>query len=585
MRIPDAKIAEVAAAADIVDVISGYVDLKRAGKDFRGLCPFHGDKDPSFYVSPQKEIFHCFGCAAGGSVFSFLMKMEGISFVEAVRTLAHRYGVPFDFEYERMSARRGEKERLANVLAIGHQYFRDRLHGNGQPNDYLRARGLTEGEVDQLGLGFAPDSWDGLSARLHRERVEPPDAVAAGLIRARESGGHYDYFRSRIMIPIRNLNGQVVAFGGRILGQGEPKYLNSPESCLFRKKETLYGLDAARDAIRREGFVVLVEGYFDQISLRLRGMENVVAPLGTALGREQVKLVKRFTDGVVTIFDADEAGVRAAKRAIPLFLAEGLEPKCVILRDYKDPDEAVNAIGIDGFRGAVDAAIPMIDFVLDSVESQYDLGTLQGRNLALEECIPVLREIADSKERDYLLERFSSRLRIKEERIYRRLRSGPRGIARNGPSERAKRLFDFAAGERDVVRGMLLSEGFIDRVIESGVAKDLEDPLLKRLALDMIEFRQVNGSLDAVSFTRSLQDETIASLVAGWQQPRREEDDLRTEVDGDVVMNEALDRIRLRKLRKRREEIKERMKHCAPGDDEYNILAQELTALRRRFNT
>ncbi len=587
MRIPDSKIAEVAAAADIVEVISGYVDLKRAGKDFRGLCPFHGDKDPSFYVSPQKEIFHCFGCATGGSVFRFLMKIEGISFVEAVRSLAQRYGVPFDFDRERAAVESGEKDRIARALAAGHRHFREGLAATGAARDYLHSRNITSEEMELLGLGWAPDSWDNLWTRLRNDGIAPGDAQAAGLVRPRDSGGYYDYFRSRIMIPIRNLNGQTIAFGGRIVGPGEPKYLNSPESSLFRKSQTLYGLDSARDAIRHDGFVVLVEGYFDQISLRLRGMENTVAPLGTALGREQVKLIKRFTSRVITIFDGDEAGLKAAKRAIPLFLADGLEPVCVILRDYKDPDEAVNSLGIDGFRKLADSAISMIDFLLESVESEYDLNTLSGRNLALEECIPVLREIADSKERDYLLERFSSRLRIKEERILRRLRSGPRPkpSASPGPHAKTRSLFDFAPLEQVIVRGMLLREGYIDRVIESGVAKDLEDTLLKRLAAEMVDFRHSTGDFDSVVFARSLEDEDLASLVASWIQPSREEDDLRAEVDGEVVMEEALDRVRLRKLQRRKDEIKERMNRCVPGGEEYNSLARELGTLRRQFHT
>ncbi len=582
MRISESKIAEIAAAADIVQVISGYVDLKKAGKDYRGLCPFHGDKDPSFYVSPQKGIFHCFGCATGGSVFNFIMKIEGIPFTEAAQLLARRYGVPFHLEMHGKSSG-GERARLVKALEAAQGYFANNLGSNESARDYLTDRGVPTEWLDRLGLGFAPDSWEGIQGCLRAASVDLKDAVSAGLLRPRSSGGYYDYFRSRVTIPIRDLSGNLVAFGGRIYGQGDPKYLNSPESAIFRKKGVLYGLDTAREAIRREGFSILVEGYFDQIALRIRGLENTVAPLGTALGNEQIRLLKRFSTEIITVFDGDEAGLRAVKRSIPLFLAEGLEPRCLILNEDKDPDEAVNRLGITAFRRLLDAARPMIDYLLDTVTAHHDVNTMQGRNLALEECLPVLREIADSKEGDYLIERFSSRIRVREDRLRRTLRSGLQN-RRKPPAKPQKSLFDFPADERNVVRGMLLREGFVDRVLKSGVLKDIEDPLLKDLAERMVGFAEEAGKFDPTSFVGSLEDEDLASIVAGWLKPRAEEDDLRPEVDGGRVIDHSLDSIRLRKLETRKAEIKERMKQCPPGEEEYNVLARELLAIGRRLH-
>ena len=582
MRIPESKIAEVASAADIVEVISAYVDLKKAGKDYRGLCPFHGDKDPSFYVSPQKGIFHCFGCATGGSVFNFIMKMESIQFAEAVQLLARRYGVPFQLE-ARVKGSDDERARLVKALEAAQGYYTENLQGSLPVRDYLTNRGVPADWFEPLGLGFAPDSWEGIHGCLRAAGVDLKDAVSAGLIRPRTSGGYYDYFRSRVTIPIRDLNGNLVAFGGRIFGEGDPKYLNSPESAVFRKRGVLYGLDTAREAIRREGCVILVEGYFDQIALRIRGLENTVAPLGTALGKDQIRLLKRFSSEMITVFDGDEAGLRAVKRSIPLFLSEGIEPRCLILHDDKDPDEAVNRVGITAFRRMLDTAGSMIDFLLDTVTAQYDVNTMQGRNLALEECLPVLREIADSKEGDYLIERFSSRIRVREDRLRRTVRSGPEN-RRKGPANERKSLFDFPADERNVVRGMLLQEGFIDRVLESGVLKDIEDPLLMDLAGRMVRFREEAGRCDPISFANSLEDQNLASVVAGWLKPRPEEDDLRPEVDGGTAIDHSLDSIRLRKIDKRKAQIKERMKHCPPGEEEYNVLARELLAIGRRLH-
>lgn len=577
MRISESKLAEVAAAADIVQVISQYVELKKAGKDYRGLCPFHGDKDPSFYVSPQKGIFHCFGCAVGGSVFNFIMKMENVSFVDAVKMLAQRYGVPLLLE-ERSGRSHDEKTRILGALEAAQGYFVERLRSSVTPNSYLEERGVPHKWVGELGLGYAPDSWEGIQDHLRQSGVSAQDAVAAGLIKPRTGNGYYDHFRSRVMIPIRDLSDRIVAFGGRILGQGEPKYLNSPENAVFRKRSLLYGLDAAREAIKREGFVVMVEGYFDQISLRIRGLENVVAPLGTALGSEQIRLITRFTDNVTTVFDADEAGLRAVKRAIPIFLAEGMEPRCLILDQFKDPDEAINRLGAETFRGLLETARPMVDFLLDSIEAQYDLGTIRGRNLAVAECMPVLKEIADSKERDYLIERFSNRLRVREERLRRMVRTGVQRRSQDGghtqPARRS--LFDFPDDERNIVRGMLLRDGFIDRVVEMGVIKDLEDPVLSVLAEMMVGFREGSGSLEPMAFCSGLEDERLASIVAGWLKPRREEDDLQPGYDGDTTIDHSLDKLRRRKLERRKEEIKERMKRCEPCEEEYNNLAREL---------
>lgn len=584
MRIPESKVAEVAATADIVQVISDYVNLKKAGKDYRGVCPFHGDKDPSFYVSPQKGIFHCFGCSVGGSVFNFIMRMENTSFVEAVRILAGRYGVPFHLE-EHRARNADEKSNLEKALSVAYGYFTDSLRAESSAMDYLTNRGVPDRWFPDLGLGFAPDAWEGVQARLRSAGVDFKDAASAGLLRSRTGSGYYDYFRSRIMIPIRDLTGRLIGFGGRILGPGEPKYLNSPESVVFRKKNVLFGLDSAREAIRREGFVVLVEGYFDQISLRIRGLENVVAPLGTALGVEQVRLLKRFTTDVIAVFDGDEAGLRAVKRSIPLFLSEGIEPRCLILTEDKDPDEAVNRIGVEAFRTQLDQTGSAIDFFLSSLESRYDFKTIQGRNLALEECLPVLREIADSKEADYLIERFSSRIKVREDRLRRILRGGPKlrrqesGIA----TDSRKKLFDFPADERNVVRGMLLTEGFIERVLESGVLKDLEDSILVDLAERMVRFREEEGGFDPMPFSRSLEDQSLASIVAGWLKPKPEEDDLRPEMDGDLLIDHSLDSIRLRKLERRKEEILKRMEKCS-ASEEYTLLAQEFMAIARRLH-
>ena len=585
MRIPESKISEIAAAADIVQVVSGYIELKKAGKDYRGICPFHGDKDPSLYVSPQKSIFHCFGCAVGGSVFNFVMQIENLSFLEAVKLLAQRYGIALELEKGDI-ARDDTRERLFRVLDLAQSYFVHSLNNDPQAQEYLINRGISKEWIDFLGLGFAPDSWDGFESRLSMSGLSVRDALIAGLLREKPSGGYYDYFRGRIMIPIRGLSGELVAFGGRALGDADPKYLNSPESLVFKKKNLLFGLDSAKDAIKKNGFVILVEGYFDQISLRIRGILNVVAPLGTSLTVEHARLLKRFSGKVVTIFDGDEAGLRAVKRSLPIFLSEGIEPESVILKDDKDPDGAINRIGTQGFQKIIESSQPMIDFFLDQLDAQYDFKGITGRNQALEECLPVLRRIADSPERDYLIERFSSRIRIKEERLRRAVATNKfdqTSQSRSSKQKPASTLFDFPADERNVVRGMLTQQGFIERIAETGVLREIENPSLSTLARAIVSFFNERGTFDSRQFSLSLEDSEMAALVASWLQPKPEEDDLRPEVDGAIAIDQSLDRLRLKKLLRRKSYIQERLGKCASGEEEYNNLARELLVIGRRL--
>lgn len=585
MRIPETKIAEIASAADIVHVISNYVDLKRAGKDFRGVCPFHGDKDPSFYVSPSKNIFHCFGCAAGGSVFNFVMKIENVSFVEAARILAERYGIQLVLE-TRSSHSDDSREKMYKALELAQEHFKATLAKRTDAQKYLLNRGLTESWIDTVGLGFASESWDSAQKKLAEAGVGVTEAVGAGLIKQRSGGGYYDYFRSRIMIPIHDLNSRLIAFGGRIFGDGDPKYLNSPESAIFKKKYTLYGLNSARDAIKKTGRAIIVEGYFDQIALRVNGLENVVAPLGTALGTSQIKLLKRFADKITVVFDGDEAGLRALKRSIPLFVSEAVDADCVVLTSDKDPDEAIQRLGPQGFNELVNNAVPMIDFFLDSLNLQHDFSTIRGRNQGIEECMDLLRRIADSTERDYLIERMSSRIKVKEDRLRKLLETnqGSRSSRKESESSRhAISIFEFPAHERNVIRGMLMKDGFIGKVVESGVIKDIEHPRLARLAHMMVDFTQKHGSFECQAFVRSLEDQDHASLVASWLQPRPEEDDLRPEHDGDLVIEQSLDAIRHKKMEKRKIEIIDRMKKCDPSDPEYGNLAHELLTIGRRL--
>jgi DNA primase len=359
MPIPDEKIEEVRAAADIVDVANDYVQLKRSGSRFKALCPFHNENTPSFSVDPDKNLYYCFGCGNGGDVFKFVQEIEGVGFLEAVRILAERYSIPLP-EEEADPEAANEREAILHALRFAARFFYRQLTqaDRGQPAlAYLRDRGFTPSTIKQFGLGYAPDEWDALLTAADDEQIDPEILEKAGLIIERNDGsGYYDRYRGRIIFPIFSHIGKVLAFAGRILDQtkDQPKYINSPETEVYHKKEVLYGLHQAKRSIRQTDEVMLVEGYTDVISLSQAGVENVVASSGTALTDGQVQTLHRYAKRVLLLYDADEAGGRATMRGMDRVLEQGMGAYAVELPEGDDPDDYVQAHGGDEFADYVD---------------------------------------------------------------------------------------------------------------------------------------------------------------------------------------------------------------------------------------
>ena len=360
MFIPDHKVEEIRAASDVVDVVSDYVRLKKRGSNYFGLCPFHNEKTPSFSVNPSMGIYKCFGCSKGGNVFQFVMEMESIGFPEAVRMLAERAGIPLpEQDAEREQA--GEIESIYHALRFAARFFYDQLTQTeaGRPAlDYLTGRGFVPKTIKNFGLGFAPDRWDALLKEAERNHIEPDMLEKAGLVLPRKEGdGYYDRFRGRAIFPILSHVGKVLGFGGRIMASGsdQPKYINSPETKVYNKSRALYGLFQAKQAIRKSGEVILVEGYTDVISMHQAGVENVVASSGTALTIEQVKMLGRYAQrpsvlNILLLYDADTAGADAALRGIDLVLSQGHSAYAIALPDGEDPDSFVREHGGETFR-------------------------------------------------------------------------------------------------------------------------------------------------------------------------------------------------------------------------------------------
>ena len=417
----DSVIAQVRSSADIVDFVQQVTPLKLAGKSYKGLCPFHREKTPSFHVDRDKGLFYCFGCGTGGDVFKFLTLTERFTFPEAVEHVAARVGI--ELPKRRKTSRENDKDDLLEVLDDASEAFHQAL--NWTPNaadDYLRQRGVAKDIVTRYGFGFAPDSWDYILRRLGQKHGEKKLELTGLVTPRKEKTGYYDRFRNRLMIPIHSETGAIVGFGGRALDGGEPKYLNSPESELFNKSRLLYNLHRSKDAMRRYDRAILVEGYFDAIAIDHAGVPGVVASMGTSLTAGQASLLRRFTRRVVLAYDGDNAGRAATLRAAPILLSAGLHVECLDLQGEKDPDSLVQSRGVDGFLEVLSNAIDVFDFGLR--EWAHDVSQLGGREKSerVEQFMPLLSAVTDPVVRNEAAQRIADAFRLEFETVWSRVR-------------------------------------------------------------------------------------------------------------------------------------------------------------------
>jgi DNA primase len=426
--IPDYK-EEIRRRTDIVSLIGEYVTLRKAGRNYLGLCPFHQEKTPSFNVSPDKQIFYCYGCSEGGDAFSFLMKLNHLTFPEALRLLAGKVGVVIPErsmspeEKDRYTL--GEQIRRVNGLAADYYVKMLQSPAGEGAREYLRKRGIETEAIRTFRIGLAVDGWRNLLDSLDKKGVSPKLIEQAGLAIPRAGDGargHYDRFRGRLMIPIEDVDGHVIAFGGRVMGTDEPKYMNSPESPVYTKGNNLYGLSRTREAIRQAGFSLLVEGYFDLIALWGAGIQNVVATLGTALTKSQVDLFRRYTTRVAVVFDPDEAGRKALARSLELFLAGNVHAKAVILPEGHDPDDFVRTRGRESMEALVARAVPMVDYYIDDILGSK--GTLEEDRDKLREAVAFLGRIGDDVERNLFIKKVAERLNVDQEVLKEEVRRG-----------------------------------------------------------------------------------------------------------------------------------------------------------------
>jgi len=508
MRYPQTFLDDLKRQADIVRVVQDYVQLKKKGANWMACCPFHKEKTPSFSVSPAKEIFYCFGCHKGGSVFNFVMEMERVSFPEAIKLVAEKSGVPLPklIDDSRFEARRNEADAVIELNRWALEWWEQQLESSGEASiarDYLKRREITDETRKTFRVGYAPDSWDALSIHLRQKGASQDQIERSGLVVKKEEGGSYDRFRGRLIFPVMDIQGKPIAFGGRTLRDEDAKYINSPETAAYVKGRNLFGLNLTRDEIRRAGFVILVEGFLDLIVPYQFGVRNVVASLGTALTPDQARLVSRFARKVVVNYDGDNAGVQAAKKAIAILLAEDLEVKILVLPDGSDPDEFIRRSGVSEYQQQRGLAQPHIQFVIDQAVRDRKLSNPADKEAAIEEVLPYIRVVRSRFQKREYFDIAMDSLRVGDATLKRELwhsiRQGTGEGARAG--EAFKATAKRATIKPTVAEERLLGLVFASEELRSGVLsmlqpEDYEDlataPLLRVLLELENEHREIN---------------------------------------------------------------------------------------------
>ena len=522
-RIADDKIEEIRDRTDIVEVVSSYLPLKRSGVNHQGLCPFHQEKSPSFNVNSARQIFHCFGCGVGGNVFSFLMRMEGLSFPDAVRRLGEKVGI--EVEEEALSPtevrRREERERLLRINEAAGAFYHQVLvedEPGVSGRRYLRQRGYEGETVRAFQLGFAPESRGVLERHLAEKQFSSDDVRQSGLVRPDKQGrGHYELFRNRLLFPIHDLQGKIVAFGGRVLDDSLPKYINSPETPVYHKGQTLYGLYQARDAMRHSGEALVVEGYFDVLALHRAGFAGAVATCGTALTSDHARLLKRYADKILLIFDEDAAGRQATFRAMDALLPVGLAVSVVAMPAGEDPDSLLKAEGEDGFRNCLDAARPVLEVFIED-QLRVNDQSVEGRARAAEQALERIRRLPGDLERSLYLQRLADLTGLDIGLLKSKASGGSlvqpklhRSAAQSAPARRD--LSETGQTEKYLLRLMLVDDQQRRRVREEGTEKLFLNDLFRGLADYLLGCEDGDGRLPEDLFDASL-DEAQQSLLA-----------------------------------------------------------------------
>ena len=597
MRFPQTFIDDLRRQADIVRVIQDYVSLKKKGANWMACCPFHQEKTPSFSVSPAKDIYYCFSCAKGGSVFNFVMEIERVSFPEAVKIVAEKANValPVMVEDQKFEARRKEADEVIELNSWALEWWETQLAENHAEaraaREYLTNRQISDETRKAFRLGYAPDSWDALSSHLKKRGATLQQIERSGLVVKKDAGGFYDRFRGRLIFPVMDAQGRAVAFGGRTLeAGGEPKYLNSPETAAYTKGRHLFGLNVTRDEIRRRKFAILVEGYLDLIIPYQFGVRNMVASLGTALTPEQAKLLGRFARKVVVNYDGDSAGVKAAKRAIETLLAEDFETKILVLPDNADPDEFIRTYGVEAYHERRGRALPHIQFVLDEAVRDRNLLRPAEKAAAVEEALPFVRAVRNGIQKREYFDMTMDALRVEEPALRRELWQTLKTNAPGGPADVRKQIVRATGAQPTIAEQRLLELLVHDAELRRAIlprmeAADYEELPTAAIFRALKEIEAEGAAVDFATLTAKTEDDPLAADFVPlllMSEPERTEGEA---VDDTLVNAEScLHALRLMMIDRRINELGVEIAAAERiGDDERrNKLALEQLEWARR---
>ncbi|MGA2781428.1 MAG: DNA primase [Smithella sp.] len=587
MRFDDNKIEEIKSRVDIVELTSEYLTLKKAGRNFIGLCPFHQEKTPSFTVNRDKQIFYCFGCGEGGNVITFMMKIADKTFPEAIKDLAEKTGVvlPPMLSGKEVRQKDSLKESILNLNLRAAQHFSRNLSSPAGKivREYLQNRSISEETIKQFRLGFVPDTWRSLTDYIEGSGSSLKLAEQAGLVISGKEGSFYDRFRGRLIFPIENIFGEIVAFGGRILEKGEPKYLNSPESPVYIKGRNLYGLNKAKEEIRKKGFALIVEGYFDLISLWNAGIGNVVATLGTALTKEHLELLRRYTLEVVALFDPDEAGRKALDRSLDLFLSMRMRARALILPDGCDPDDYVKKYGKDELDKLIANAPAISDYYIDNVLG--DGKTFEENRDLIKTAMEFIDKIGNGRviEKNIFVKRVAEKLGINQELLKKEIHKKEVQIKSKTVSEKQNIKVQFDPVEVHLIQLLLEYPQKIAQAESEKVLDDFLHTELKNLGEKIVEAYKLLGFVDINVILSSDADRPLREKIYQLSVNEPPTDDKTIEKD----FTDTVRKIKGKWYKEQKRQVQLKLRQAdESGDKEliHNLTCQKLNLMKEEKN-
>ncbi|MDD2679236.1 MAG: DNA primase [Candidatus Omnitrophica bacterium] len=568
-RIPENILDDILARVDIVEVISGFLPLKKAGRNFKACCPFHHEKTPSFMVSPDRQIYHCFGCGESGNAFKFLMRYERLDFPEAVEALASRAGVVLprteNFPGQPSS---GITTQLYKINELAASFYSANLNAPAglKAKEYLLQRGIRQETISALKLGFAPDNWDSLINYLRSKGVSLGILEKAGLAIGKEGGGFYDRFRNRIIFPIFDIKGRVLGFGARVLDNSLPKYLNSPETAVYTKGKNLYGFNLAKDGIRENDFVAIVEGYLDFILPFQEGLKSVTASLGTALTVEQARFLKRYTHNVVMVYDADTAGELATLRSLDIFIEEEMNVRVVSLPAGLDPDLFVRKEGIAAFKEKIASAENLFDYKLKVLKSRYNAKEIEGRAKVSGLMLETIARFKNAILKSEYLKKLAQELNLKEEALLEEIRKVKTEKAYAYPQTKLERkTYHTNATEKLLMSLMLEENGLVSRIRESLDLEDFQDERISRIVSIMFNLVDQGKQVEPQILMNHLGDD-ISELVS--ESVFLTQNAPASEAHREKVVSDCIQRMKNERLKLERQRLHEQIKAAQHVGDE-----------------